>query len=110
MRFFFGLILVSVLIPVRLLTHFRWHLIGFACLGAAMTVMVYVQVNPYDRMKHKSDFYQKVYENQISETAGNPGSGTAPFALPEAGTEYLYAACAGPFPFPPWCCPGSAGP
>jgi putative membrane protein len=107
--FFFGLILVSVLIPVRLLTHFRWHLIGFACLGAAMTVMVYVQVNPYDRMKHKSDFYQKVYENQISETAGNPGSGTAPFALPAAGTEYLYAALCGAVSISAMVLPGISG-
>ena len=107
--FFFGLILVSVLIPVRLLTHFRWHLIGFACLGAAMTVMVYVQVNPYDRMKHKSDFYQKIYESRITDSANRPDRDSAPFALPAAGTEYLYAALCGAVSISAMVLPGISG-
>jgi putative membrane protein len=107
--FFFGLILVSVLIPVRLLTHFRWHLIGFACLGAAMTVMVYVQVNPYDRMKHKSDFYRSVYETRVTDSAKSPDRDPAPFALPAAGTEYLYAALCGAVSISAMVLPGISG-
>ena len=107
--FFFGLILVSVLIPVRLLTRFRWHLAGFACLGAVLTVMVYVQVNPYDRMKHKSDFYQAVYDRQVTESAGRTGDAAAPFALPGAGAEYLYAALCGAVSISAMVLPGISG-
>ncbi len=107
--FFFGLILVSVLIPVRLLTHFRWHLIGFACLGAAMTVMVYVQVNPYDRMKHKSDFYRSVYETRVTDSEKSPDRDPALFALPAAGTEYLYAALCGAVSISAMVLPGISG-
>ncbi len=107
--FFFGLILVSLLIPVRLLKHFRWHLAGFACLGAAMTVMVYVQVNPYDRMKHKSELYQQVYESRAAATAGSQDSDTARFSLPAAGTEYLYAAVCGAVSISAMVLPGISG-
>jgi len=107
--FFFGLILVSIVIPVRLLTHFRWQLIGFACLGAAMTVMVYVQVNPYDRMKHKSDFYQTVYETRTVESDGSPARDSAPFTLPAAGTEYFYAALCGAVSICAMVLPGISG-
>jgi putative membrane protein len=107
--FFFGLILVSVLIPVRLMKGFRRHMAVFACLGAAMTVMVYVQVNPYDRMKHKSDFYQKVYETRAVETAGSPDNDAAPVALPAAGTEYLYAALCGAVAISAMVLPGISG-
>jgi putative membrane protein len=107
--FFFGLILVSVLIPVRLLTRFRWHLAGFACLGAVLTVMVYVQVNPYDRMKHKSDFYQAVYDRQVTESAGRKGDAAAPFVLPAAGAEYLYAALCGAVSISAMVLPGISG-
>jgi putative membrane protein len=93
--FFFGLILVSILIPIRLLKRFKWHLAGFACLGAAMTVMVYVQVNPYDRMKHKSDFYQAVYQNRATDSTDGTNNGAALSGLPRTGAEYLYAVLCG---------------
>lgn len=107
--FFFGLILVSLLIPVRLLKTCRWQLICFACLGTAMTVMVYVQVNPYDRMKHKSDFYQKIVETRAAKTAGSPDSEPAPVALPAAGAEYLYAALCGAVAISAMVLPGISG-
>ena len=107
--FFFGLILVSVLIPIRLITRFKTYLFGFACLGAALTVMVYVQVNPYDRMKHKSAFYQTVYESQIRAQADRPDNGAAPPALPGAGAEYLYAAFCGAVSISAMVLPGISG-
>jgi putative membrane protein len=107
--FFFGLILVSVLIPLRLLTRFRGSLAGFACLGAALTVMVYVQVNPYDRIKQKSDFYQAAYDRQTAESGGRTDSDAAPFALPSAGAEYLYAALCGAVSISAMVLPGISG-
>ncbi len=108
--FFFGLILVSILIPIRLIPRFRIHLFGFACLGAALTVMVYVQVNPYDRMKHKSAFYQAIYETQTRvQTNGSEDNGAAPPVLPGAGAEYLYAALCGAVSVSAMVLPGISG-
>jgi putative membrane protein len=108
--FFFGLILVSILIPIRLIPRFKIYLLGFACLGAALTVMVYVQVNPYDRMKHKSDFYQTVYESRIHAQTDRPDNGAAaPPALPGAGAEYLYAALCGAVSISAMVLPGISG-
>jgi putative membrane protein len=107
--FFFGLILVSVLIPVRLIRQYRWQLIGFACLGAALTVMVYVQVNPHDRMKHKSAFYQAVYESQTRAQTGTPENEAAMPVLPAAGAQYLYAALCGAVSISAMVLPGISG-
>ncbi|MCF8075453.1 MAG: DUF368 domain-containing protein [Desulfotignum sp.] len=107
---FFGLILVSILIPIRLIPRFKIYLFGFACLGAALTVMVYVQVNPYERMKHKSDFYQTVYESQIQAQTDQPDNGAAaPSVLPAAGAEYLYAALCGAVSISAMVLPGISG-
>ena len=107
--FFFGLILVSVLIPVRLVKQFRWPLIGVVCLGAALTVMVYVQVNPHDRMQHKSAIYQAVYESRAVGPGNRPDSDTAGPALPAAGTQYLYAALCGAVSISAMVLPGISG-
>jgi putative membrane protein len=108
--FFFGLILVSILIPIRLIPRFKIYLLGFACLGAALTVMVYVQVNPYDRMKHKSDFYQTVYESRIQAQTDRPDNGApVPPVLPGAGAEYLYAALCGAVSISAMVLPGISG-
>jgi putative membrane protein len=108
--FFFGLILVSILIPIRLIPRFKIYLLGVACLGAALTVMVYVQVNPYDRMKHKSDFYQTVYETRIHAQTDRPDNGApAPPVLPGAGAGYLYAALCGAISISAMVLPGISG-
>ncbi|MDT8379526.1 MAG: DUF368 domain-containing protein [Desulfotignum sp.] len=107
--FFFGLILVSILIPIRLLKHFQWYLAAFACLGAAMTVMVYVQVNPYDRMKHKSDVYQAVYESRAIDSTDGTDNGAPLSGLPRTGAEYLYAALCGAVSISAMVLPGISG-
>jgi putative membrane protein len=107
--FFFGLILVSILVPIRLIPRFKLYLLGFACLGAALTVLVYVQVNPYDRMKHKSDFYQTIYENRIQAQTDTPDNEAALPALPAAGAEYLYAALCGAVSISAMVLPGISG-
>jgi putative membrane protein len=107
--FFFGLILVSVLIPIRLVKRFRWQWVGVACLGAAVTVMVYVQVNPYDRMQDKSAVFQAIYESRALGPGHLPDSDAAGPALPAAGTEYLYAALCGAVSISAMVLPGISG-
>jgi putative membrane protein len=107
--FFFGLILVSVLIPFRLIRRFRWHLTGFACLGAALTVMVYVQVNPYDRMKHKSAVYQAIYETRITAQTSTPETAAQMPGMRAAVSEYLYAGLCGAVSISAMVLPGISG-
>jgi putative membrane protein len=71
---FFGLILVSIIIPVRMVKSM--NVIGVICVlaGVITTVFVSWSVNPYDKVKIKSDHleqrYQIVYPKAASGSAG----------------------------------------
>jgi putative membrane protein len=106
---FFGLILVSVVIPVKLFRQVRAYLLLFVLLGAGITVMVYLQVNPYDKMKHKSALYQVQYENQIIGQGDKTGNETKPPGLPAPGAQYLYAALCGAVSISAMVLPGISG-
>lgn len=56
---FFGLILVSIIIPIKLFTEKKIHLIFFFLLGTVLTVYISTAVNPYDKAKGKSDIYKE---------------------------------------------------
>ncbi len=58
---FFGLILVSIIIPVKMLTHKKAYLVFFMALGAALTIYVTWAVNPYEKVSKKSALYQERY-------------------------------------------------
>lgn len=62
---FFGLIMVSIIIPVKNLKQKRLSLLLFVLAGAAMTIYVTVAVNPYTKAKMKSDMLEKQYTAQI---------------------------------------------
>jgi putative membrane protein len=106
---FFGLILVSVLIPVKLFRQVRAYLLIFVLLGAGITVMVYLQVNPYDKIKHKSALYQVQYENQITGQERQTSNDTKPSGLPAPGAQYLYATLCGAVSICAMVLPGISG-
>ena len=55
---FFGLILISIIIPVKMVENKKASLILFAVIGAVATIYVSYAVNPYDKVKKKSQHYQ----------------------------------------------------
>ncbi|MCF6247337.1 MAG: DUF368 domain-containing protein [Desulfobacula sp.] len=61
---FFGLIFISIVIPVKMLTKKKYWMLFFILAGAFSTIYVSVAVNPYDKVKMKSDIYQKLYLKQ----------------------------------------------
>ena len=68
---FFGLILVSIIIPVKMLTHRKTYQIFFILLGAIATIYVTYAVNPYEKIKMKSDLYEVQYlQNQNNQELG----------------------------------------
>lgn len=108
--FFFGLILVSILIPAKMLRTLRVYLILFVFLGAAMTMAVYMQVNPYDKVKQKSDYYRIQYE---LEKMDNTRDGAKNNPLLSSGRytvqEYLYAGLCGAVSISAMVLPGISG-
>ncbi|HKL00932.1 MAG TPA: DUF368 domain-containing protein [Desulfotignum sp.] len=108
--FFFGLILVSIMIPAKLIRTLRLYLMVFVVLGAAVTMAVYMQVNPYDKVKQKSDYYQIQYEQ---EKMDNARDGAEKNPLRSLGrytvTEYLYAGLCGAVSISAMVLPGISG-
>ncbi len=108
--FFFGLILVSILIPAKMLRTLRVYLILFVFLGAAMTMAVYMQVNPYDKVKQKSDYYRIQYElekmdNTLDGAKNNPLLSSGRYTV----QEYLYAGLCGAISISAMVLPGISG-
>ena len=66
---FFGLILVSIIIPVKLMNSLKGMVVFWALLGLAVTLFVSGSVNPYDKVKIKSDHLERVY--QKANASGN---------------------------------------
>lgn len=110
---FFGLILVSILIPVRMIKAPRKGLFFFLVLGTAVTVYVTWAVNPYDKVEKKSRMYQTVYhqgqgdENLIQEKKALffAGKYTGKYTI----DEYLYASACGAVAISAMVLPGISG-
>ncbi len=68
---FFGLIFVSIVIPIKMLTQKKAWLLFFIFLGAFATIYVTVAVDPYEKVKGKSDINQNLYLKQTSKQANN---------------------------------------
>ncbi len=105
---FFGLIMVSVIIPVRMLKARKKRLVFWAVLGAALTVMISGLVNPYDKVKMKSDHYRHQYEDARKSPVSKE---TGPQALGgrySAG-EYAFAGLCGAVSISAMVLPGISG-
>lgn len=116
---FFGLILVSVIIPVKMLKRFDTWAVVCLLAGAGITVWVSVMVNPYDKIKIKSDHLARAFQVQSAPAAGQDGS------VPEPGKtvstvqgysfggyssgDYLYIALCGTLAISATVLPGVSG-
>lgn len=108
--FFFGLILVSIIIPVQMLTVKKIYLVFFVTLGAALTIYITWAVNPYEKIEKKSALYQAQYSqnNDMGDTAipqaegGNLG-GNYTFG------DYVYAVICGSAAVSAMVLPGISG-
>jgi len=59
--FFFGLILISIIIPFRLIKKIKIKEILFMILGIGLTLYVAINVNQYDKIKKKSNLHKTIY-------------------------------------------------
>lgn len=114
--YFFGLIVLSVVIPWRMIKIFRLALLLPLLAGALLTVWVTAGVNPYDKTLSKSELLEVEYQRQQQETAIASASSTVP---EEAGTfayigkystgEYLYIVLCGVVAISAMVLPGISG-
>ena len=107
---FFGLILISIIIPVKLLTSKKAHLMLFVLLGAAATIYVTVAVNPYEKVKMKSDAYAGQYrEPRQVVTPDKSNARLLAFTGKYTPDEYLYSLICGAIAVSAMVLPGISG-
>ncbi len=106
---FFGLILVSIIIPVKMLTRPQKRLAFFLALGMFATVWVTWAVNPYDKVEKKSLMYQAVYQQEKGlENKSHPERALS-FSGKYTLHEYLYASACGAVSISAMILPGVSG-
>ena len=111
--FFFGLILVSIIIPVKMLRRFDVWAAVCLLAGIALTVWVSAMVNPYDKIKMKSDHLAQAYQAQSASAAGQAtapevGKTVSPVQRYSSG-DYLYIAICGALAISATVLPGVSG-
>ncbi|MEH0022932.1 MAG: DUF368 domain-containing protein [Desulfobacter sp.] len=113
---FFGLILVSVVIPAKMIKTFNPGTVFFIFLGMALTVGVTWMVNPYDKIKLKSDALEPQYlassgHGDTGVAAGTSGDGKKTFGFTGryAPDEYLYIGICGALAISATVLPGISG-
>lgn len=108
--FFFGLILVSVVIPLKLVKKIGPVQIASLLLGVALTVLVAASVNPHDKVFGKAEMNKDLYEKQqISETKTVAPTGKFQFIGKYSTGEYLYVALCGAIAISAMVLPGVSG-
>lgn len=65
--FFFGLIVVSTVLSLRLIQKLTVVRVVMLILGALVTIGVTMMVNPADKVKTKSDHYKTIYEQSATQ-------------------------------------------
>ena len=110
--FFFGLILVSIVIPVKLIQSWKASVLFFVVLGMGATLSVSWLVNPYDKVKLKSDHLEQLFFDSTGEQTGQKASlSSRPFAFTGKYTlqEYGYAGVCGAVSVSAMILPGISG-
>ncbi|MFH2060128.1 MAG: DUF368 domain-containing protein [Pseudomonadota bacterium] len=106
---FFGLILVSIIVPVKMLNKKRAHLLFFLFAGVAATIYVTCAVNPYDKVQEKSTILQVLYQQGQDLTKPNQAGQVFLFTGKYSMDEYLYALFCGAVAISAMVLPGISG-
>ncbi|RLC24191.1 MAG: DUF368 domain-containing protein [Deltaproteobacteria bacterium] len=106
---FFGLILISIIIPVKMLTDKRAYLAFFIVLGIVSTTYVTVAVNPYEKVKMKSDSYESQYLKNKEIQQEKSDIKVFSFIGKYTPDEYIYALICGAVAVSAMVLPGISG-
>ena len=114
---FFGLILVSVIIPIKMMKRFSAGHLIFLLLGIGLTVAVAWMVNPYDKIRMKSDALESQYHaggtsvdtSLDKRDIGGTGKSPLSFTGRYSANEYIFIGCAGALAISATVLPGISG-
>jgi putative membrane protein len=114
---FFGLIFLSVMVPVRMLKTRKIQWLFFAAAGALATVWLTAAVDPYQKTKLKSEMLKDQYLSSASDhqtAAASPtekklSARALTFSGKYAPDEYLYAGLCGAVSISAMVLPGVSG-
>jgi putative membrane protein len=108
---FFGLILVSIVIPVKMLREKKAKWLIFFMAGLLATVYVSWAVNPYDKVEKKSRLFKQQYEqsNQKEQVPDAAAGMMFSFQGRYSLDEYAYAALCGAVSISAMVLPGISG-
>ena len=108
--YFFGLIILSVIVPWRMLKSIKPLLILPTLLGVVLTVGVTVAVNPYDKAVNKSELLKQSYITQQTENNGEQTTNDKlQFVGKYSAGEYLYIFICGTIAISAMVLPGISG-
>jgi len=111
---FLGLILVSIIIPIKMVKKFTGLTLFFVLLGMGLTIFMTWMVNPYDKIKMKSDYLEQQYAagQFLAPESGQKQKGEAKaFAFTGRYTvdEYIYTGICGALAISATVLPGISG-
>jgi len=110
---FFGLILVSIVIPVKMLRRFDLWAVVCLLAGIALTVWISAMVNPYDKIKMKSDHLAQAYQIHAASPAGQGTAAESRKSVSQiqgySSRDYLYIAVCGALAISATVLPGVSG-
>lgn len=106
---FFGLILVSIVIPVKMLTDKKFYLVFFIALGVVSTIYVTYAVNPYEKVKMKSESYEGQYLKLQEIKQDRSDIKVFSFIKKYTLDEYIYASVCGAIAVSAMVLPGISG-
>jgi len=111
--YFFGLIVLSVVIPWRMIKRFKPWLLLPLVVGILLTVWVTAGVNPYEKVLSKSELLKEQYQNQQLTSAGTNAAAATVGKLSYIGKytpgEYLYIIFCGVVAISAMVLPGISG-
>jgi putative membrane protein len=108
--FFFGLISISIIIPVKLIKKLTFSCAPFFALGLMLTVYTTMSVNPSDKVLGKSE----IYKNRLANQKGSDDSEERSHKYFEyngkySTKEFLYAMASGAVAISAMVLPGISG-
>lgn len=112
--YFFGLIVISVIIPWRMIRRWNYLLLLPLVTGIFLTVFITASVNPYDKAFNKSKILETQYQNQSQQLANASAekvtqADTFSFTGKYTTGEYLYIFLCGIVAISAMVLPGVSG-
>ncbi len=106
------MILVSIAVPLKMITARKWYLVLFATAGMAATLLLTTAVDPYKKALEKSSVYEARYKQTVSSSPENAAidEAAAPDLLHSSSPgDYLYISLCGAVSVSAMVLPGISG-